>query len=95
MKKLKDILNESILGDLPSAKLFKYNKSTGKYDAPKHITEADSSDPIKDHVQDIIQSIVDFEDRLHSEYGTKALIELNRISTPFINNLKKLATKYK
>jgi hypothetical protein len=41
MKKLKTILNESVLGELPSAKLFKYNKSTGKFDAPgKRTNEA-------------------------------------------------------
>ena len=39
MKKLKDLLNESVLGDLPSAKLFKYNKSTGKFDAPGTVKE--------------------------------------------------------
>ena len=38
MKKLKTILNESVLGELPSAKLFKYNKSTGKFDAPSKRT---------------------------------------------------------
>jgi hypothetical protein len=39
MKKLKTILNESVLGELPSAKLFKYNKVTGKYDAPRTVKE--------------------------------------------------------
>jgi len=39
MKKLKTIINESVLGELPSAKLFKYNKTTGKYDAPKTVKE--------------------------------------------------------
>lgn len=39
MKKLKDILNESVLGELPSSKMFKYNKETGKYDAPGTVKE--------------------------------------------------------
>ena len=39
MKKLKDILNESVLGELPSSKMFKYNKETGKYEAPNSIKE--------------------------------------------------------
>jgi hypothetical protein len=32
--KLKDLINESVLGELPSSKMFKYNKATGKFDAP-------------------------------------------------------------
>jgi hypothetical protein len=34
MTKLKDILKESVLGELPSSKMFKWNKETGKFDAP-------------------------------------------------------------
>ena len=41
MKKLKDILNESVLGELPSSKMFQYNKETGKYDAPKSMQQED------------------------------------------------------
>ena len=37
---LKSLVKESILGDLPSSKIFKYNKKTGKYDAPGTVTEA-------------------------------------------------------
>ena len=38
--KLKDLINESVLGELPSAKMFKYNKVTGKFEAPgKHTNE--------------------------------------------------------
>jgi len=101
MKKLKDLLNESVLGELPSSKMFKYNKTTGKYEAPgQHtneevINEAEGDDPSKEHVQDIIQAIVDFEDRLNSEYGSNASTELHKISNKFINDLRKLANKYK
>ena len=35
MEKLKDILNESVLGKLPSESMFKYNHETGKYESPK------------------------------------------------------------
>lgn len=37
--KLKDILKESVLGELPSSKMFKLNKATGKFEAPgQHTT---------------------------------------------------------
>ena len=36
---LKALIKESALGNLPSSKLFKYNKKTGKYDAPGTVTE--------------------------------------------------------
>ena len=32
--KLKSLISESNLGELPSSKLFKFNKETGKYDKP-------------------------------------------------------------
>ena len=37
--KLKQIIKENNLGELPSDKLFKYNKSTGKFDKPKALQE--------------------------------------------------------
>jgi len=37
---LKALIKESALGNLPSSKLFKYNKKTGKYDAPGTVNEA-------------------------------------------------------
>tara|TARA_R110000796_G_scaffold82592_1_gene180981 strand:- start:19836 stop:20135 length:300 start_codon:yes stop_codon:yes gene_type:complete len=36
---LKSLVKESALGNLPSSKLFKYNKATGKYDSPGSVTE--------------------------------------------------------
>ena len=36
---LKSLVKESVLGDLPSSKVFKYNKKTGKYDSPRSINE--------------------------------------------------------
>lgn len=51
MKKLKDILNESVLGDLPSAKMFKYNKATGKYEAPgKHSTKEEVESQLEENL---------------------------------------------
>ena len=47
MKKLRDLLSENVLGELPSARLFKYNKATGKYDAPgNHPTNEECDDEI-------------------------------------------------
>ena len=40
--KLKSLLSENALGELPSARLFKYNKETGKFDAPKSSTPTTS-----------------------------------------------------
>ena len=37
--KLKQLIKENNLGELPSDKLFKYNKSTGKFDKPKALKE--------------------------------------------------------
>ena len=32
--KLRNLINESVLGELPSTQMFKYNKAKGKYEAP-------------------------------------------------------------
>ena len=37
--KLKDLINESVLGKLPSESMFKFNPKTGKFDAPKKVNE--------------------------------------------------------
>ena len=47
--KLKDLLNESVLGQLPSSQMFKYNKATGKYEAPgSHSTNEEIEDQLND-----------------------------------------------
>lgn len=49
--KLKDILNESVLGQLPSEQMFKYNKATGKYEAPgKHSTNEEIEEQLNEAV---------------------------------------------
>jgi hypothetical protein len=41
--KLRNLINESVLGELPSAKMFKYNKSIGRFEAPgKHSTNEET-----------------------------------------------------
>jgi hypothetical protein len=57
--KLKDLLNESVLGILPSSKMFKYNKSTGTYEAPgKHTTNEEIEEACDDDVVDEGKSIL-------------------------------------
>jgi hypothetical protein len=49
--KLKDLLNESVLGQLPSSQMFKYNKATGTYEAPgKHSTNEEIEDQLAERM---------------------------------------------
>ena len=45
--KLRNLINESVLGQLPSSQMFKYNKATGTYEAPgKHSTNEEIEDQL-------------------------------------------------
>ena len=59
--KLKDILKESVLGELPSSKMFKYNKATGKYEAPGQHTneEVVSESKALDIANEILNDMID------------------------------------
>jgi len=49
--KLKDLLNESVLGQLPSSQMFKYNKATGTYEAPgSHSTNEEIEDQLAERM---------------------------------------------
>lgn len=71
MKKLKDILKESVLGDLPSSRMFKYNKATGKYDAPNLVNEAPMDIELQEEISDAIILLADISKKTKS-YSPKA-----------------------
>ncbi|KKQ97572.1 MAG: hypothetical protein UT24_C0046G0004 [Candidatus Woesebacteria bacterium GW2011_GWB1_39_12] len=95
--KLKSLLKENNLGQLPSDKLFKFNKATGKFNKP--ISEAFS----KMQVATVIGAIVGVETFIHHLYTDNNLKHtlpglLARISTKadsYINELKELQKKLK
>lgn len=56
--KLKDLINESVLGVLPSEQMFKYNKATGKYEAPgSHSTNEEIEDQLDTVNEEYIETI--------------------------------------
>lgn len=62
--KLKDLLNENMgLGEMPSDKLFKYNKETGKFESPEKrkmqetIINEGATDGIRKEIEKLISAI--------------------------------------
>ena len=49
--KLKDLISESVLGQLPSSQMFKYNKASGTYEARgKHSTNEEIEDQLAERM---------------------------------------------
>ena len=82
--KLKQIIKENNLGELPSDKLFKYNKSTGKFDKPKALKE----DEFNYNFDDVLRKL---------QHYWKSEIEQSNRDTFFkelVSSLNRLYLKY-
>lgn len=86
MTKLKSLLKETNLGDLPSSKLFKLNKETGKYDKP--ISEGSADIYFNQELIDLILRVEKFQNLLKSIVGPK-------VGTNFERAVLKKTSEYK
>ena len=73
--KLKQIIKENNLGELPSDKLFKYNKSTGKFDKPKdHWKEEHLKSLGDDKLKILVRNRIKMLPGLSQTYNAKNLL---------------------
>ena len=72
--KLKQIIKENNLGELPSDKLFKYNKSTGKFDKPKALKEEHLKSLGDDKLKILVRNRIKMLPGLSQTYNAKNLL---------------------
>ena len=71
-------INESALGNLPSSKLFKYNKGTGKYDSPGSVNEAPMDIELQEDIVDVLILVAQISKRIKS-YSPKAFSKIQSV----------------
>jgi len=84
---LKSLVKESILGDLPSSKLFKYNKGTGKYDSPVSVNEAPMDIELQEDISDVLVLLGSISKKVKS-YSPKAFGKIQSVMKTLVQAKK-------